>query len=219
MVRALLEGRKTQTRRLMRPQPIGGTARRMIMADDVQAKWQDVHDARELCPYGVPGDRLWVRETWRPIPAHGCGAPGGVCDCADVTVRYAADGKEIFKSEYEQAAEWNWPQAANKGNVPAIHMPRWASRITLELTDVRVQRLQDISEEEASAEGAEECDFCGGSGLSRTSADGQCEIFSECSKPDFQRTRFANMWNFINRKRAPWDSNPFVWALTFKVIP
>ena len=125
-VMAILDGRKTQTRRIMKPQP------NRTWPDEVTPHWS-VGGNRTLpgasnplrCPYGVPGDRLWVREAWR-LPD---GAPKGWVDYR------ADDTRDGFK--------WK----------PSIHMPRWASRITLEVTDVRVERLQDISEADAMAEG------------------------------------------------------------------
>lgn len=165
MVRAILDGRKTQTRRLINPQPtmiVDGvaripSARRKVSGYDIPAN----QDARS--PYGQPGDRLWVRET--------------VCLAGSVPF-YRADGETFAK------VRWS----------PAIHMPRTASRLTLEVLEVRVQRLQEIGEEDAVAEGVEMVPF--GS----------------------MRGEFHALWDSINAKRAPWASNPWVWALTFSKV-
>jgi len=122
MVRAILDGRKTQTRRVV----TFNASHRVQLA---HKNWHiEDPDAILACPYGVPGDRLWVRETWR----------GGDIICYGP--HYHAD------EEWHKNAGWKSPMC----------MPRWASRITLEITDVRVQRLQDISEEDAQAESAKE---------------------------------------------------------------
>lgn len=146
MVKAILAGKKTQTRRLVKA-PRGS---------------EPSHAGVDFgCPYGQLFDRLWVRESWQ-------------CNHADQDrskVNYRADGRDRLL--------WT----------PSIHMPRWASRITLEVTDVRVQRLQDISEEDAKAEGAE------------------------------GREAFASLWDAINGNRASWASNPWTWAIGFRVLP
>jgi hypothetical protein len=159
MVRALLEGRKTQTRRIVKGHP---------------------HVLPPLnigCPYGVPGDRLWVRETWHPSDS----------------------GPELYAADYDSKE-----RAGVEAWKPSIHMPRRASRITLEVTDVRVERLQDITEDEARAEG---CDgkSCPVGNLRAWSA-------SQC------RYQFAWLWDEINGSRAAWSDNPYVWAITFRRI-
>jgi hypothetical protein len=179
MIRALLEGRKTQTRRIVKPGPPDGLAMH-ASGDGWRYEGVDYRgDAVERCPYGVPGDRLWVREAW----SEHVGSFG-----ESRVAFYRADGDE-------RAGPWK----------PSIHMPRWASRITLELTDVRVQRLQEISEEDAKAEGI------------------QTDDMNHVVRPDGinwggARGEFAALWESINGKRAPWDSNPFVWCLTFKLV-
>lgn len=146
MMRALLAGRKTQTRRVVKPQP------KIVDRD----KWP--------CPYGAPGDRLWVRETWA-LGAHAS------------AIVYRADGEFA-----PGAGRWR----------PSIHLSRKLARITLELTDVRVQRVQEISQFDAMQEGF----------------DG----------PD-HKANFCKLWDTINAKRGyQWASNPWVWALTFKVV-
>lgn len=195
MVRAILDGRKTQTRRLLSCPP-------WAHVDDMVSAWRAglpalglLHDGRpvkqvSLTPYGVPGDRLWVRETWRPVSPEWAAPDGG-----PVIVRYAGDGAEHMHSE-GRIGDWRWPEAARRGMVPAIHMPRWASRIDLEIVSVRVERLQDITEEDARSEGI---------------GDGATEgIF------DGARAEFGALWNHINGARATWESNPWVWVINFR---
>lgn len=165
MVRAILEGRKTQTRRPIKPQPpadgytlhtvIGSTGpqsdigkHRWLLSDDVlSSEFGDLFS----CPYGQPGDRLWVRETWAEV----CGSEDGVCnglECLEHYFDYRADTGAKYPG--------NWPAEFSRDEVPddirwrpSIHMPRAASRILLEITRIRVERLQEISEEDAIAEG------------------------------------------------------------------
>ena len=175
-VRAILDGRKTMTRRIVKPQPIGGDkiCKRGMGYGWIIGQLRDSENAwRDLsCPYGQPGDRLWVRETWR-IPN---GAPRGWVDYR------ADDAREGFR--------WR----------PSIYMPRWASRITLEITDIRVERLQDISEEDAQAEGV--------------------KLHTEYipMKVGFNhRQAFGGLWESINGPGS-WDANPWVWAIEFKRV-
>jgi hypothetical protein len=192
MVRAILDGRKTQTRRIVR---LGAWAELAVLErmDDSRAVFdlgtdRCGHPIPRLalsCPYGEPGDVLWVRETWAK---EDCGDDGArVVYRADRAARWHddADGELFYLDSNYEPSRWR----------PSSHMPRWASRLTLEVTDVRVERLKSISEEDALAEG---CD------------------------PNDQRMRpsaaFRKLWDSIHGKRAPWDSNPWVWAVSFKVV-
>jgi hypothetical protein len=164
MVRAILDGRKTQTRRAIRP----------------PMPWRDgwgVGLGEYNCPYGQPGDRLWVRETWAPKQWE-----KGAC--------YRATGDLLDTGH----CQWR----------PSIHMPRWASRITLEVIGVRVERLQDISEADAEAEGCEPLPMCGG---------------PEVGGYNCYQSGFELLWGSINGKLAPWSSNPWVWVVEFQRIP
>ena len=197
MVMAILEGRKTQTRRVIKPQP----------ADDLKwmgwvtgttgkdnklgaACWLDefpcsTKEHYVKCPYGRPGDRLWVKETWMP------GFDGNVIYAANyvdpsnhggTTVLMGVDGKRQLPLIWK----------------PSIFMPRWASRITLEIVRVGVERVQDISEEDAKAEGF--------------------------STPITLKTNhypvvdFRLYWEIINGKKCSWESNLWVWAIEFKKV-
>ncbi|MCX4186737.1 hypothetical protein [Methylophaga sp. OBS4] len=153
MVRAILDGRKTQTRRPMKLQPgkVTDSGRPLFYEHGVHGR-----RVSPKFPFGQPGDRLWVRETCKAEELES-GLDG---------VRYAADLAFVPIKDSKQAAE-DWlilstyrkkkNQHGQSNTVPSIHMPRWASRILLEITDVRVQRLQDVSKDDAKAEGWRSC--------------------------------------------------------------
>lgn len=198
MVRALLEGRKTQTRRLMKPQP----------PKDYRVVWHEGLGAhagfsrlnenfQPRCPYGVSGDLLWVRESWWNVVA---------ADGASVTAPGTSPGRD---AAWYVADMPDYPPCPHYRKRPGIHMPRWASRLTLEITGVRVERLQNISEEDAIAEGVtkirEACHVIKGFdydevGLCHTSAV----------------TPYYKLWEHLNG-RGSWDANPWVVALSFTV--
>ena len=195
MVRAILEGRKTQTRRVMKPQPT---------TDGYWWTWKQVSCNGETglrdglpclgpCPYGKLGDRLWVRETLRAV--HDTKL---LPDERMPIAAYAADGSHCW-SKNRFRVPWRW----ERGVLPSIHLPRILSRITLEITDVRVQRLQDISEADAVAEG------CG------IYSEGEWLNQVECGIT--RRKRFEELWQSINGPDS-WSANPWVWALTFKRV-
>jgi len=197
MVRAILSGEKMQTRRIVRFHQIPATAEqkdfhrmylecfqtndggfgfctaRLRRADRfVLAK-----NPGKQCPYGITGDRLWVKETWQhddgDCDNHKCGNPNHV--------RYREDEKDP-----DMFTGWR----------PSIFMQRWASRITLEITDVRVERVQDITDEDAIEEGVD-----------RTNT----------SIPTYARQRYQKLWDSINAKRGfGWDVNPWVWVVAFR---
>jgi hypothetical protein len=223
MVRALLDGSKTQTRRVMKPQPEpNGTwlksRQDFVCLNDYYPPsamlWNGGMmggDAGEIegCTHGVIGDRLWVRENTVIAPP----------DFGEASLNNVRDSDGRWRVvQYMATHSDKWPASDYGLKVtPSIFMPRWASRITLEITDVRVQRLQDISEADAKAEGVESpdkeryerddsiCARCGGPGV----------IDLDCAECDTHTKRFRNLWDSINAKRAPWSSNPWVWALTF----
>lgn len=196
MVRAIL-GRKTQTRRVVVPTQSKPRVAPLRMEpwiidgerqedDNGLPCWAGFHpdypgEAKWFtCPYGQPGDRLWVRETWWGTIAYT--VPEGH---EQRFVAYRA----TMKGDRSPAADGKWR--------PSIFMPRWASRITLEVTAVRVERVQDISEEDARAEGIE------WKNLPRSA----------------WRNVFSRLWNEINAARGyGWDTNPWVWVLTLKRI-
>lgn len=190
MVRAILDGRKTQTRRILKHK-IPKNAEKEIGEDYVLARWQI------RPPYWV-GMKLWVREAFRY-----CEATDGY---NDFYVQYRVDEKAI--GWRDNAGRMNYPIDTRWR--PSIHMPRWASRITLEVTDVRVERLHDICEEDARAEGI---------------TDGGCLVCGEhepcgCTNPTPDaRDSFINLWDSINAQRGySWSSDPCVWVVAFKKI-
>lgn len=212
MVRAILAGRKTQTRRVIKPQPwvdnmgnacwkdrnFGQSANHVPHIKALASPIPCSDTKRVLCPYGKPGDLLWVRETWgrttnvndSPLWPGRAHIP---MDGGEVVI-FAADG------------HWQWCDGdgfATERSMwrPSIHMPRWASRITLRITDVRVERLQDISRQDCEAEGcAGGHDSIPGYNYSATS-----------------REHFFDVWNRINGPGA-WEANPWVWAISFERV-
>lgn len=215
-VRGIIAGRKTQTRRLMKPQP--------ELTENAGIAWKrglygmhtdgtpHVTELLKHCPYGVPGDNLWVRETWYddlspppPPPAererHEDGSVEGIeyrasHDCtnfeAGCPCNPEGDGKR---------SEWRSPR----------YMPRWASRLTLKVTGVRVERVQGISDDDAIAEGVQKS---------------ACGLW--CGRPhraqgmptqhNTPREAFASIWDNINGKRAPWSSNCWCWVVDFRRV-
>lgn len=193
MIRALLAGRKTQTRRVLKPQP---PANRILRA---HGHWLwtscdgDSGDARVLY---APGDRLWVREAWAPLTVLTHNDPGA--QALWDRGFYRADGSTVDG----EISRWRSP----------VHMPRWASRLTLIVTDVRVQRLQDISEADAVAEGIER--LKSGRGFYDPTASKAAVRFGEWTST--ARQGFSRLWNSLHGLGA-WDRNDWVAALTFTV--
>lgn len=187
MVRSILAGRKTQTRRIVKPL-------HMATVDAEQ------FPILAMCPCGSPGDRLWVRETCR---AEDIGDEG-LCG-----VRYVADGQFMPIANTREASDrWvqlYWYRDMEGATVPPIHMPRWASRITLEITDVRVERLQDISEADAVAEGCKPI-------RPELVQDGLIARPGRSAVEEFRL-----VWEQIHGGGS-WDANPFVWVVTFRRI-
>jgi len=208
-VLAILAGRKTQTRRIVRPGPPPCQAAPDAMYPYGKGwRYTGVNYAGEnveSCPYGVPGDRLWVRESWWTVEreGQGVGVPFLLYD-------EEWEGNEPLRSAPLRPWGEFFPYARSFGHHPSIHMPRVASRLTLEVTGVRVQRLQEISEEDATAEGVD--GYVGGEG--RVARDA-LNVEPGYWHPHFFRQGFRDVWGEINGKRAPWESNPWVWALTF----
>lgn len=202
MVRAILGGRKTQTRRVIKPQPTldGNAWAWKGYADVPHGKWWEYAKVCGACRCQV-GDRLWVRETWCPVD-------DTFIEGGTKWVDYRATPQE---SETHPAGWNNDPDSPDALKWwPSIFMPRWASRITLEVTDVRAQRVQEISEADAMAEG---CD-------AYINPHGLCtENPRDYMMPkDTWRDGFAKLWDSINAKRGyGWDVNPWVWVVEFAV--
>ena len=184
MVRAILDGRKTQTRRIVKPQPEPFVTKFFVNEHGCGISEDEAQNHVWRCPYGIPGDRLWVRECWGLFDSQPSDGP----DRAHVFYR-ATDGDRC-ELRYQL---WR----------PSIHMPRWASRITLEVVAVRVERLQDITADDAKSEGVE-----------------VCKHFADANKGhplDPHRVAFAWLWNTINGSDA-WIANPWVWVVEFKKL-
>lgn len=192
MVRPLLAGTKTQTRRVVKPQPPTGWGRNCWFSAPVWG-WtaqaepaQTWHKVR--CPYGQPGDRLWVREAWR--------APAEFDRVKPSDLRAPGDGLLGTPIIYEASRH----ESVQFGKLrPGMFMPRWASRITLEVTAVRVERLQDISEADAIAEGT-------------PGGHGAIAGYSYNATPG---EHYRALWESINGPGS-WDANPWVWVVKFR---
>ena len=212
MVRAILEGRKTQTRRVVKPQPI---IRECCGAVVGPAKWlsktgrvvyncdYEPSPFSEACPYGQPGDRLWVRETWATVNAYDQVKPSDIPKGdAGRWPRVWHRATDAHEQEYRQKYFGKWR--------PSIFMPRWASRITLEVVSVRVERVQGISLEDIKAEGVFP-------GLRASIEDWSISSIRD----DYYQflVDFEWLWDSINAKRGfSWSSNPWVWAVTYKLL-
>lgn len=200
MVKAILAGRKTQTRRIVKANGKATAFRIAVMPDGTKIPFGiDEDEAMQdyiKCPYGKPGDRLWVRETWQHMEDHWFDAS---------RFFYKADYPYYFDDVTISASDIRWK--------PSIFMPREACRIILEVTDVRVEMLQDISEEDAIAEGV-------GSGFQMNGGwpdyehikNGVCAVTQ-----DTARMSYWSLWDKINGKGS-WDKNPWVWVVSFKRI-
>lgn len=218
MVRAIRESRKTVTRRILGHR-IGVYTKDDApnVAESLVRRGSDgsPEDGEVRCRYGVPGDRLYVKETHRVRIAHSC---VDTCDCGDVYVEYAADGERRHISEYDSIVPegWTMPKRAHRDSwTPSIYMPRWASRILLEVVSVRVERLHTITEKDACAEGCKS-DAEGLRALSHLrGVDAPRAVPSRLRST---RDAFRELWDDINGKRAPWASNPWVWRVEFRKI-
>jgi len=229
MVKAILEGRKTQTRRAIKPQPSEFKEGPLAHERKHPSSYIDAYNGGPYwawwtsdnrpgpqwkCPHGKVGDRLWVRETFaiesnwnlecdpdypppfndgRPVKRNTCPEYGSYWEQCHYR---ATDSKPDLSYDDLEGPSCRWK--------PSIHMPRWASRLTLEITDIRVEHLQCISQNDCCSEGV------------------------VCSNESHQEKRigcggikgeFAKLWNQFNEKqRFRWEKNPWVWCLTFKVL-
>ena len=198
MIRAIQAGRKTQTRRFVNPQPFALPKRQGVLNELVDNPSPLWFDNRRMfsCPYGQPGDTLWVRETWGVT-----GKLEKVRGQVEDAIPDGMDGPFYRADGCHEDSGLRWR--------PSIHMPRWASRTNLTVTDIRVERLQGISEEDARAEGITDggCLACG------MSEPCGCAY----PTPD-ARDAFINLWDSINGDKPgrSWAENPFVWIPTFE---
>ena len=209
MVRATLAGTKTQTRRVAvktsRPDVVVPTD---FDKEECLLEIENKHSGRRVwkpCPYGRPGDRLWVREAWCPIypqdPHYNGGHPIGI----DYKASHSRDSDQWRVMDDLGTRRWK----------PSIHMPRWASRVLLEITAVRVEQLQDISEADSLAEGINCYPFrpddgfpvC--DGYTHKQDDGTCGLWPTA------REAYKDLWEQINGA-GKWDTNPWVWVIEFR---
>jgi hypothetical protein len=217
MIKALRDGTKRQTRRVVKPQPdwigeVNATHVAHPFVWPIGALGQQCGMPLTRFPYGQAGDLLWVRENW---------AQRLDLDHLSGTQLYASGVREAWYWADGPGRTCRTGCAGAAGRVRAARfMPRWASRLTLRLTDVRVQRVQDIVEEDVLAEGVDvpRCDSCG---YSRWDARMLMD-HRLCGKPepDSGIPVFASLWDSINARRRGhgWDANPFCWCLSFEVI-
>lgn len=201
MICSILDGRKTQTRRIIKGIGVVPGIGEVLKGSDDAAEWPD------YCPFGKVGDQLWVRETWGDCTKGSDIMTGTHWDKplykADADA-YGLLGHDGLGPIYAEEIRWR----------PSIHMPRWASRILLEITDVRVERLNDISEEDAIAEGIQTIGYTGpGAGPNNYTI---C-IDSVWLNSQTAAGAYAMLWESINGQGS-WDLNPFVWCISFKVI-
>ncbi|WP_285212707.1 hypothetical protein [Klebsiella quasipneumoniae] len=214
MVRALLSGRKTQTRRIMKVQPESNQLGLLLITDSTKhsdigkyhwaesnATGNHVRSKLFLCPFGAVGDRIWVREGFFPAPLEMQSEPPRKT-MWNIAYRDGMQMEKLAPAEYNPTI-YNYERWT-----PSIHMPRWASRILLEITNVRVERLNAISEEDARAEGI---------------IDGGCLNCGEpepcgCANPEPDATdAFAYLWQSIYGQES-WNANPWVWVISFERI-
>ncbi|MEQ5041271.1 hypothetical protein ABN115_19915 [Providencia rettgeri] len=194
MVRAILDGRKTQTRRIINPQPeltqkSGFKWKGSLFGAGSDNRETNRNFAHKKCPFGKVGDRLWVRETFCIVHDEQFGEENWI--------DYRATPKYSDKKPAGWDAEPNDPEALNWS--PSIHMPRWASRITLEITDVRVERLQAASDDDFKAEGYP---------LERELTGGSTDAFCW----------FRHLWDSVSKPDCNFESNPWVWVIEFKRV-
>lgn len=217
MVRAILAGRKTQTRRVVTTrEPLGFLGSGGDKGPDWNdpAEWGWFCEGRDFsgyavlkpgvseripngqdresipCPYGGPDDRLWVRETHAVVP-------------------WLAGAEQRVSAEHHEGVRYRatWDKTHSGKWTPSIFMRRWASRITLLVESAHVERLQDISESDAQAEG-----------MRGPLIDGELDrLVSQIGRTP--RLAYSDLWDAINGKRAPWTSNPWVWVVKFSVQP
>jgi hypothetical protein len=182
MVKAILEGRKTVTRRVVKGRPLEWLQPCMFTPEFV------ADQGNNNCPYGQPGDILWVRETW----------------CRD----QENEGSFLYRASNPDA--WDEGEPSSSPWKPSIHMPRAACRLRLEILSITVEKLQDISEEDAIREGIEPQPAFENIPQWKDYTNNGCTTGWPC-------VSFASLWQSINGKES-WDANPFCWVINFRKL-
>lgn len=185
-ITGILNSNKTMTRRVIKPQPVAGVRWSAVVVGDYGG-WTDGHGTALRCPYEV-GMRLWVREAMK--------------EDADGVWCYVADGEWVDCDRADESAMMSWVFHKDASFCSPLHMPRWASRITLEVTEIRAEQVQDISDRDCVLEG--------------------CCIQSKLPGDEEYSFRggYRALWDSINAKRGfAWESNPWVFAISFKEQP
>jgi len=216
MVKAILNGKKTMTRQVVKTQPRDECTEIATSACFGHVEYRSTSEDRQTqsilakikCPYGKIGDRLWVRETHHVV--------GGI---ADYEIEEIKQGLQDVKNFVSYKTD-GYGNPCDGGWTTPMFMPRWASRILLEIIDIRVERLQDISEADALKEGIRNYNF-----EMEDSPDtyvGYTHLQKDDGKSTLYKTpaiAFERLWDTLNAKKGyPWSSNPWVWAIEFKVI-
>lgn len=198
MVQAILDGRKTVTRRVMKPQPLYYTGRRYLFADEsCPKKWEDCDNIIKTYQY-QRGDTLYIRETWSFLPCVECMDEGPACNIDPVIYDDGdceSEGCFVYKASHPRPERVSWS--------PSIHMPKEAARIWLRVTDVRVERLQDMNGQDILREGI------------------NCHVHPEADYFDGnQKMMFAELWDSTIKKddleSYGWEANPWVWKIEFE---
>jgi hypothetical protein len=201
MILAYQQGRKTQTRRVAKNRKHPDVGCDMAPSELI---CEEQHVIDRACPYGQPGDLLWFREGLRAVERAG-----------ELVTAYAADGV-ILRYQTGHPIVWAW----KKPYLPSIFMPRWACRHEATIEAVRLERLQDIGESAAMAEGVERMKTAGLTGWKIYSRDGvssgkDFEIHQRCAVARYARESYRTLWEALNG-RYSWDANPIVWVVAFK---
>lgn len=211
MVRAILEGRKTATRRVVKPQPGSNGMVKMSDQSCYPGYWAEVDSERVIKPLYQSGDVLYVRETWQFIPCIDCRIyENGRCN--DLPVTYddgdsVGEGCFVYRADYPETDRISWR--------PSIHMPREAARIFLRVTDVRVERLQAITAEGALDEGANVK-------FPEPKPSYISLAYTEMRLKPAARQSFANIWDSTiksaDKRIYGWEANPWVWVIEFERV-
>ncbi|MEE2286256.1 hypothetical protein [Klebsiella pneumoniae] len=214
MVRAILDGRKTQTRRLIKWKQTRFTE---IGEREDGSKWPWSEDAEHACdfwhpcPFGAVGDRIWVREAFR--------VHSRATDVATLVYKASERNSWTEQTHRVPVAVCNKPATPEKWT-PSLHMPRWASRILLEITGVRVERLNAISPEDAESEGLERTNFTGFGDEPGLPSYPEPDVYFDPLKKQWKEyppEAFAGLWESIYGEGS-WQTNPWVWVIEFKRI-